>query len=101
MPVNYQFTSVDTNEPTPLNWIDGEICKMLGEKIDEKRFHPIFDLIVSIGMGLVWTGQKITKERIDEYIEKDKSSNCPYDWDKLELLARKFLLNDYTFSAWR
>lgn len=99
---NFQFKKGD--EAVSLDKIDEEICNFFGEKVKENEFHPVYDVIVDLGFKTLMSGEggySVTKKDFDYLLEKNKVAVANPEFQKYLPVFRKFLYEDYTFTAWR
>lgn len=91
---NYYFISAQTGKPEKLNKVDDELCEFLGVPSDPKKFHPIFDNMVSFcfHVAMARNSWDMTEAVIDEAkkMHEEKYGESMFFGKDPELIERAF-----------
>jgi hypothetical protein len=91
MPLSYQFISVETGLPAPLDDIDARICADVGKPCSVATYSLEFRIVTDVGDAAWATGTW------DE--DKFVKLMAPFD-DAFRSLCRKYLNGEYKYDCW-
>lgn len=97
MSTNYQFLNKETKESVSLNEVDRVICETYDIEYKDNEYSFYYDVLTLAGVLILkkYGGSEITEEIFDQWIadgDQDRKDSADF--------YRKFLLDDYIFTAW-
>ena len=96
MPIRYQFLRSD-GTPASLAKVDDEVCAYFGFTPHKEHFSSHYEALTTVGIAVCWHTSKATVEELEKYLAESEMDMSGQFRD----LLRKFLIEDYTFTAWR
>jgi len=95
------------NKQVDLNTVDEEMCRVLSEPVDDKRFNYDWESVISFGFSIMWHGgvgaphSTMTEEDWKDYAEKNLYAEKRYFPSYVFIhFAKRFLCGQYHFECW-
>lgn len=107
MPVSFEFVPPN-GERVLLSQVDEEICAEVKEPVDPDKYNPYYTFVTEVGIGALMHsgGSQVTPEVLEEHLsymyqEPWRDGFTKEGVELAKSIARKFLVEKYTFRAWR